>query len=158
MNTKQLAGVVVFVLVFGVASNSLVNSAFAQDAKVIQDKAKAGAQTSDSGKKPMTKVEKQKENREKQKTNEAAKTAKDKAKADTFTKNSKQKAKSDTKASKDKAKSYVDKTVKTKSNNLPSTTTQKITTQKVSTSKDIKAITDKPEGKSDKADTVKGTK
>ena len=33
MNTKQIAGVVVFVLVFGVASNSLANHAFADSMK-----------------------------------------------------------------------------------------------------------------------------
>ncbi len=104
MNTKLVAGFTVLVLLFGLASHSLVNSAFAQDTKEIKDKAKADVQKSDSGKKPMNKVEKQRENREKQKADEAAKTAKDKAKTDTFIKTAKQKAKSHTIESKDMKK------------------------------------------------------
>jgi hypothetical protein len=79
------------VLLLGITSHSLTGSAFAQDGKGIQDTAKADAQKSDSGKKPMTKVEKQRENREKQKADEAAKTAKDKVKANSFIKSTKAK-------------------------------------------------------------------
>ena len=72
------------VLLLGITSHSLTGSAFAQDGKGVQDKAKADVQKSDSGKKPMTKPEQEKINREKQTAAESSKTAKDKAKADAF--------------------------------------------------------------------------
>lgn len=91
INKTLVAGLTVMILLLGITSHSLTGSAFAQDGKGIQDKAKTDAQKYDSGKKPMTKVEKQRENREKQMADESAKTAKDKAKADAFIKSIKAK-------------------------------------------------------------------
>jgi len=89
------------ILLLGVTSHSLTGYAFAQDvksqAKPVDDSSKAKSNPPHI----MTKVEKQKENREKQTAVDATKTAKDKAKADTFTKSSKTNA--NTHTAKDKA-------------------------------------------------------
>jgi len=84
MNKTLVAGLTVMVLLLGITSHSLTGSAFAQDGKGVQDKAKADVQKSDSGKKLMTKPEQEKINREKQMAAESSKTAKDKAKVDAF--------------------------------------------------------------------------
>ena len=64
MNLKPLAGLAIFVLLFGIASHSLVISAFAQDAKAAKDKALADTKAA------------------KEKAKTEAKDAKDKAKAE----------------------------------------------------------------------------
>ncbi len=145
MNTKQIAGVVVFVLVFGVASNSLANYAFADSMKsnvgsmklqqnTVSDKPENKSDKTDTTKSMPTNIIKS--------TNQV-----NTVKTDSIVKNTSQ------------IKSKH--TAKT-TNHSP--TTHKVTTiaQKTSTisttSKDIKVTTDKPENKNDKADTVKGTK
>ena len=121
MNTKLVTGVAVMVLLLGLASHSLIGSAFALDAKGLDNKTKTdmgsvkGAsnqanssqtKTKDSintdKTKPvlshaMTKQEGQKINREKQAQDESAKTIKDKAKVAAFLKASQDKSKTTTK-------------------------------------------------------------
>ncbi|MBI3841803.1 MAG: cupredoxin domain-containing protein [Thaumarchaeota archaeon] len=95
MNLKPLAGLTIFVLLFGIASHSLVNSAFAQYAKDTKDKALADAKAAKDKALADAKAAKDK-------AAAAAKAAKDKALADA--KAAKDKALADAKAAKDKAK------------------------------------------------------
>ena len=97
MNLKPLAGLAIFVLLFGIASHSLVISAFAQYANDAKDKATKDKAAAD------------------------AKAAKDKAIADA--KAAKDKAKAEAKAAKDKAKAKSKETGKKSTNTGTAETT-----------------------------------
>ena len=122
MNTKLVTGITVMVLLLGLASHSLIGSAFAVDVKGLNDKIKTdtkslkgssdaiktkeGINTAQDKTKSglphaMTKQEGQKLNRDKQTADESAKLAKDKAKAQALVKASQDKSMA---ASKDKSK------------------------------------------------------
>jgi hypothetical protein len=126
MNTKLVTGITVMVLLLGLVSHSLVGSAFAADAKGLDNKTKTdtkslkgssdvvktkdGTNTVNDKTKSvlphaMTKQEGQKLNRDKQTADESAKLAKDKAKAQALVKASQDKSKVDSKnKSKEKTK------------------------------------------------------
>jgi hypothetical protein len=114
MNTKLVTGVTVMVLLIGLASNSLIGSAFAVDAKGLDNKTKTDTKSlkgsSDVTKSKdgtnivndktksglphaMTKQEGQKLNRDKQTADESAKLAKDKEKSQALVKASQGKSK-----------------------------------------------------------------
>lgn len=128
MNIKLVAGVTVMVLLIGLTSHSLIGSAFALDAKGLDNKTKtdtgsvkgaSGQAKSSETTKPkdntntvkdttkpdlphaMTKQERQKIDREKQAQDESAKIVKDKAKTSALIKASQDKSKA---KSKDNAK------------------------------------------------------
>ena len=146
MNTKQIAGVVVFVLVFGVASNSLANHAFADSMKSNVSNMKLQQNTVSD--KPEGKTDK-------------ANTTKSMPTNIIKSTNQINTVKTDSKVVKNISQIKSKHIAKT-TNHSP--TTHQVTTiaQKTSTisttSKDTKVTTDKPENKNDKADTVKGTK
>jgi hypothetical protein len=145
MDTKQLAGITVFVLVFGIASNSLVNHAFADSMKSNAGNTKLIQNTVSD--KPENKNDK---------TDTVKSTPTGTSKTDSKTDKSTNpvnKVKTDSKVVKNTSHVKPKHPVKT-TNHYPTTTTPKIAT---TTSKD-KTITDKPENKNDKADTVKSTK
>ena len=154
MNTKQIAGVVVFVLVFGVASNSLANHAFADSMKYNVSNMKL--QQNAVSDKPENKNDKT-DTTKSMPTNTIktdSKTIKSTNQVNTV--------KTDSKVVKNTSQIKSKHVVKTTTHSP--TTTQKVATtpQKTSTtsttSKDIKVTIDKPENKNDKADTVKGAK
>ena len=107
MNLKPLAGLVIFVLLFGIASHSLIISAFAQDAKEAKDKAKADAKAAKDKAKADAKAAKDKAKADAkvamEKAKSEAKTAKGKAKAEA--KEAKQKAKAQSKGTEEKVTS-----------------------------------------------------
>lgn len=124
MNTKLVTGMTVMVLLLGLTSHSLIGSAFALDAKGLDNKTKTDTGSvkgaSDAAKPngttkttdnantvndktksdlshAMTKQEMQKINREKQIQDESAKIVKDKAKVAALVKASQDKSKADSK-------------------------------------------------------------
>ena len=161
MNTKQIAGIVVFVLVFGVASNSLANHAFADSMKSNVGKIKI--QQNIAYDTPESKSDKA--DTVKSTSTNPIKTDSKTVKTDSKTiKNTNQikTVKTDSKTIKHTSQIKPKHVVKT--TNHSTTTPQKITatSQKTSTtstvSKDTKVTTDKPESKRDTVDIVKGTK